>query len=308
MKEIKGLFDEINFNSIPRTIYNKFKQLDNKGNSTPLIFYFEEHDCYIILDHFDNFERTINKGLIDENNVEIKGNKNIIYNLLNEYGNGFRKGYNDFDNLVKPDNNLFKLENNQIAFKVFSEIDTLLTIAGFTYTFGDNGEMKITKKLMFESGYKWGKKYKAWEIILNNVPLFETLFEKFKPSEIIHELIDNSKDEFKGYNQNQENEIETQIKLFNIEIFEDQKSYGLFLFLVDRYATSKQPKQFSQIFHWMKENNNSIKPNTGVKYRKFVREQFPEMVAKFSRIEVNNRHETPTLNELKKEFNSLSKN
>jgi hypothetical protein len=58
----------------------------------------------------------------------------------------------------------------------------------------------------------------------------------------------------------------------------------------------------------MKENNNSIKPNTGVKYRKFVREQFPEMVAKFSRIEVNNRHETPTLNELKKEFNSLSKN
>jgi hypothetical protein len=249
MKEIKGLFDEINFNSIPRTIYNKFRQLDNTGNLTPLISYFEAQDCYIILDHYYHFERTINKGLIDENNVEIKGNKNIINNLLNEYGNGFRKGYNDFDNLVKPDNNLFKLENNQIAFKVFSEIDTLLTIAGFTYIFGDNGEMKITKKLMFESGYKWGKKYRAWEIILNNVPLFEPFFEKFKPSETINELIDNSKDEFKGYNQNQENKFETQNELFNNEIFTDQNSYDLFLFLVNKYATKKQPKEFSQIYH-----------------------------------------------------------
>jgi hypothetical protein len=31
----------------------------------------------------------------------------------------------------------------------------------------------------------------------------------------------------------------------------------------------------------MQENNNSIKPNTGVKYQKFIRERFPEMVAKF---------------------------
>jgi hypothetical protein len=57
----------------------------------------------------------------------------------------------------------------------------------------------------------------------------------------------------------------------------------------------------------MQENNNSIKPNTGVKYQKFIRERFPEMVAKFSRIEPIKPYETSTLNDLKRTFNSLNK-
>lgn len=99
----------------------------------------------------------------------------------------------------------------------------------------------------------------------------------------------------------------TEIEPFNPEIFKDQNSYDLFLFLIDRYATTKQPKQFSQIFHWMQENDNSIKPNTGVKFREFVVKRFPEMVAKFSKIEEKKTYEMTTLNGKLKEFNSLNK-
>ena len=101
--------------------------------------------------------------------------------------------------------------------------------------------------------------------------------------------------------QTQEKEIEP----FNPEIFKDQNSYDLFLFLVYKKATKKQPKEFSQIFHWMQENNNSIKPNTGVKYQEFIRERFPEMVAKFSRIEPKKPYETRTLNDLKIKFDNI---
>jgi hypothetical protein len=111
---------------------------------------------------------------------------------------------------------------------------------------------------------------------------------------------------YKPQQQIQENRIESQIEPFNPEIFIDQFSYDLFLFLVDEYATSKRPKQFSQLFHWM-QRQNFIKPTTGKKYQKFVRERFPEMVAKFSRIDVRNRDEITTLNELGKKFNSLNK-
>ena len=278
MKEIKGLFDEINFNSIPRTIYNRLAQIDSRsysisdyGLQKPFLVYLVEHDCYIIVDHYNKFERNINKGLIDENNVEIKGNKNIIYNLLNEYGNGFRKGYNDFDNLVKPDDNLFKLENNQIAFKVFSEIDTVFNIAGFTYTFGVNTELKITKKLMFESGYKWGKKYRAWEIILNNVPLFEPFFEKFKPSETINELIDNSKDL---------PEIELKFTTEQIRLLYD---LGVIDFLQNKFKAtlkgnnSQTAKLISQI---LKEKHSTVQPTINSLLTNTTNKNYPTQTPK----------------------------
>jgi hypothetical protein len=100
---------------------------------------------------------------------------------------------------------------------------------------------------------------------------------------------------------------ETGKEIFDPKIFQDQRSFDLFLFLVEEYATTKQPKQFSQIFHWMQENDNSIKPNTGVKFREFVVKRFPEMVAKFSRIEEKKTYEMTTLNGKLKEFNSLNK-
>jgi hypothetical protein len=206
MEKIKGLFENINFNAIPHTIFNKIAQLDRNrsysvsngvttyyGLDLPTIMYFTDYNCHILIEHYNGFEDWINKGLINEQNIELKGNNTVIDELLNEYGNGFRKGYNEFESLVKIENNLFSSDNNQIAFKVFSIIDTFGNIGGFTYSMHEN-KMKITKKLMFESGLKWGQKYKAWEIILNNIPIFEPFFEKFKTSEIIEESIDVSKD------------------------------------------------------------------------------------------------------------------
>lgn len=101
-------------------------------------------------------------------------------------------------------------------------------------------------------------------------------------------------------NANKENKS-TKIK-FDPLIFKDQPSFDLFLFLVDEYAINKQPKQFSQIFHWMQENGNSIKPSTGKRYRRFVKEMFKDMPAKYSRIEPKKPFEMPALNDIKKRF------
>jgi len=89
---------------------------------------------------------------------------------------------------------------------------------------------------------------------------------------------------------------------FDHLIFKDQESYNLFLFLVDEYAMNYRVKQFSQIYHWLVENSNRIKPNTGAKYQEHVKVNFPLMTAKFSRIEEKKPYEMITLNDVFKRF------
>lgn len=96
----------------------------------------------------------------------------------------------------------------------------------------------------------------------------------------------------------------SKVKEFNPLIFKDQNSYDLFLFLVEKYAVNKSVGQFSQIFHWLKETDNSIKKNTGVKYKNFVKLEF-EIPDKFARIEYQKTKERPTFNELLKQFNQI---
>jgi len=85
---------------------------------------------------------------------------------------------------------------------------------------------------------------------------------------------------------------------FDTLIFKDQESYNLFLFLVDEYAEKFRVSQFSQIYHWLIENDNRIKQGTGTKYRKHVKVNFPLMTAKFSRIEERKPYEMATLNDV----------
>jgi len=89
---------------------------------------------------------------------------------------------------------------------------------------------------------------------------------------------------------------------FDHLIFIDQESYNLFLLLVDEYAVNFRVKQFSQIYHWLIENGNRIKPNTGAKYQEHVKVNFPLMTAKFSRIEDKKPYEMTTLTDVFKRF------
>jgi len=229
------------------------------------------------------------------NGKEIK-NFDDLKPYFTDYAKGFKNGFEEFDNTqIKPFLTMFP-EKMDYVNKVFEYVTKNLFLQHSWVNFLTGFSTTLDYEILngFENGQKQGYFYRAWSIIFSNNQLFCSLFEKhLAPSE--PQLII------------QENEIESQIEPFNPKIFKDQNSYDLFLFLVHEYATTKQPKQFSQIFHWMKENDNSIKPNTGVKYQKFVLERFPEMVAKFSRIDVRNRNEISTLNEIRKRFNSLNK-
>ena len=90
---------------------------------------------------------------------------------------------------------------------------------------------------------------------------------------------------------------------FNPEIFKDQESYNLFLFLADGYAHKKSVTQFSQIYHWLVSKDNKIKTNKGTKYRELVKERF-KLEGAFSRIADEIYNEQVTITDISKDFNA----
>jgi hypothetical protein len=86
---------------------------------------------------------------------------------------------------------------------------------------------------------------------------------------------------------------------FNSEIFKDQESYNLFLFLVNEYAVKKSVTQFSQIYHWLVVKDNKIKTNKGVKYRDFVKNHF-NLEGVFARISDIIYNEQVTISDISK--------
>lgn len=88
---------------------------------------------------------------------------------------------------------------------------------------------------------------------------------------------------------------------FNTSIFKDLYSYQLFLFLVEKYVNQNRPKEFSQIYRFMIDNEKAIKPNKGKVYQEFVLENY-ELDAKFSRIEEENINEQWTIKSLASDF------
>jgi hypothetical protein len=96
------------------------------------------------------------------------------------------------------------------------------------------------------------------------------------------------------------NSIDTNPPDYPREIFVSQEAFRLFQYLSKEYAYSRKVVEYSQIFHWMIDNEY-IRKHTGTKYRKFIVAE--KMVdAKFARIEELKRQERTPLNELKKQF------
>lgn len=209
---------------------------------------------------------------------------------LNTYIEAFKKGEQYFEKEFKVSASTLYGENAKLYVKDihdnFFHVIHEPSIEGWSY---------VKKSYPIILTYEAIKKYGYYSGIVNKVE------EQIKK----HLTLFTNFDKCEHNSQPQQSDTNKEIEPFNPEIFLDQYSYDLFLFLVDKYATSKRPKQFSQLFHWM-QRQNFIKPTTGKKYQKFVRERFPEMVAKFSRIDVRNKDEITTLNELGKKFNSLN--
>jgi hypothetical protein len=152
---------------------------------------FDDVEFYILDKYLDNFRESYkNHRLVDEN-YKVLNNKTSIA-ILKEYGKGFRESYFSFKNPLKP--HIPKnIDGNR---KLISEIyaitashqpngrisSTLITnrkiIQELEESYYHSEFYQVTKKSAYTSGYNGGKLYKAWEIILENRPLFNEIFKK----------------------------------------------------------------------------------------------------------------------------------
>lgn len=199
---IKFLFEGINVNTIPEGIYRRLSCLDLtrsflsvKGEKVygdlilPHITYIEDLDFYVIAEWLDQFDRNIEQGLLNENFEKLNGHNHGY--LLEEFGKGFKAGYYSYEDKLKRKDSIFETTNDQIAFKVYSYVDTFFNRS--TFSFGvhlKDGENKryVSPDSMYKDGLDWGNQYRAWQMILNNIPLFESLFKKYEQKSWRQEL------------------------------------------------------------------------------------------------------------------------
>lgn len=197
MEKIKHLYKGINFLTIPKVILNELRQHSNRRSSksvrgkdgkftttygdmlNPMFMYFNEYNFYINIIFYDELVKKIDTGLcFDENKIKI--DKQNVALFFNEYGKGFIKGYDEFESKIKVSSSLFSVTNEQISYKIYSRIKGIWTsnIGDFKIECPINSDLTFlfTKKNFFESGINGGEFYKAWEIILNNPTIFESIF------------------------------------------------------------------------------------------------------------------------------------
>lgn len=218
MKNIKPLFEDRNTSTIPKGIYNRLCFLDtqisiniNGVKKTRLslvrLAHFQDLNFYLIKDWFTFFKININKGLYNEKGIKITLEYKSYEYLFEEFSKGFKKGYYDFEGQLHPKSELFTPTNEQTAFKIYSYVDEKFTQSTFSSKIvfkGDKTISSITPETMYKDGLKWGKQYKAWEIILDNIPLFEPLFKKYEESHSKIETLNKRQKDFKGWHSEYE--------------------------------------------------------------------------------------------------------
>jgi len=140
MYKIPNLYDGINFNSLPKSIYDELITNSNDRSFTsyrndkgefitvdgeflrPLFVHFTgEYDFYVNHKHLEYLERMLERGICFDKDYN-KLDTQTIYPFYKYYNDGFLKGYNEFENSLKNNTSLFSITNEQIAFKIYSRV------------------------------------------------------------------------------------------------------------------------------------------------------------------------------------------
>lgn len=186
----KGVM-EVTYGGIMRPIFDHYK--------------YECVDFYVNIKFIERFDEPMDLGLVFDEDLNVISYNNIKPFYI-EYSKGFKKGYSEFEDTFKKDNPLFGTSNEHIAYKVYSRVlnekkgsfpmystpkfrqsDLEIKIRkekGLKLLF------KLNKESFFNSGFEGGEFYKAWEIILNNPTIFESIFKANEKNE--NEAIDLS--------------------------------------------------------------------------------------------------------------------
>ena len=109
-------------------------------------------------------------------------NEQNIQPYYKAYGDGFIKGYSEFDKKIKNSTSVFS-DNQATIKRIFGSVTNPLPGLA-SYGFGEvkgKSVKTIEKEIWFEAGVKAGENYKAWYFILNNHSYFVELFRTYKP-------------------------------------------------------------------------------------------------------------------------------
>lgn len=273
-EKIKFLFDDRNIHAIPKCIWSVLVKLDrtrsysyNKSTgeskngdlTLPVIGCFDDDNFFMIGEHYDNFiNYRIPRGVIDDKNNPI--NTKRFSELLKYYGEGFRDGYFNFLQSIKSDS-IFSKEDEVIAYKIFSKVNSKFTTASLSFIpmmdvlviNSKEYSTKITDETLRKDGKKFGELYKAWETILDNIPIFEPIFEKYCTS-VSQENIKDKSDvkELPEIDLSSQNE---QIRLLH--------ELGIFEYLRDKYPSKlKANNQLATLIATiLKLQRSSIQPS-----------------------------------------------
>ncbi|MCG1035214.1 hypothetical protein [Polaribacter sargassicola] len=224
-KEIKNLYDDLNLKTIPKSILDKFFSTGHYkeywGGKPFNTEYFNKSENLNFFYNYGQKKELIklirDKKLLSEENIFLTIED--LNNYFIEYGKGFKKGYYQFEKDLAPENTLFKNDDQQIIYKIFSKAiqDTSLKKPGlFALSYINHfqiedlnelyktEDLKFCSYLKFDEFYKRGIEagffYKAWSIILHNPILFESLFNKhFKPKKNEEPQLENKKESLIDY-------------------------------------------------------------------------------------------------------------
>lgn len=265
---IEDTFNDLNLKTLPEVIKNRLYKLTDIEIYNPYVNLFSK--AYVpVIDYLDLMKK-IKEGLLGSNNELYDiDNFDSIYDL---YTVGFQKGYTEFTEKIKSNSSIFSPNDEVIAHKianyVFRGKDSLEygNSRGFQYLskkkpkLNDNLESEDDEEILILSDYriedcgeKNGMEYKAWQIILDNIPVFEPIFLKIESQINVN-------------NPSEENEI-TNLPELELSTQKDQirllYELGVIEFLQDKYEESLK-NNINQTAHLLAQilnlNRGSVQP------------------------------------------------
>jgi hypothetical protein len=202
IKDLNKIFEEYSKQHFTPEIETRFLSLGKYYGTYDFIkpflepSKFDDIECYILDKYLDKFRDDFKQNKLVDENYKILNNKTVMP-ILKEYGKGFRESYFSSKNPLRPhipkniDGNR-KLISEIYAITayyrpygvIYSTFLTQTNIANpkilqeLEESYYHSEFYQITKKSANISGYNGGTLYKAWEIILENRPLFNEIFKK----------------------------------------------------------------------------------------------------------------------------------
>lgn len=208
-----SLFSEADYKKMTESGY--FGRKEQTLKPYPIVIYgafFNRLDFYTKILSL-SWQKVEERPTLNNNKIE---HFEDLFPYFKEYANGFKNGYEGFEEKfinkylpLFPDKNDFTNKVfEHVTKKIIFQHDWLNTHSGFTTeTIADGKKISDTGRIVnaFEDGQTQGYFYKAWKIIFSNNNLFAPLFESYyqnlkpksqkdKPEKSLHHFFNKIKD------------------------------------------------------------------------------------------------------------------